>query len=435
MAPHDAVVPAQETSVGLRHQSGFGNEFASEALPGALPVGRNSPQRPPLGLFAEQLSGTAFTAPRGQFRRSWLYRRRPSAAHGPWTRIPDGGLVAAPFAAEASPNRLRWDPLPIPEAPTDFVAGLFTLAGAGGPDGQHGVGVHVYCANRSMQGVFSNADGEMLLVPQQGRLRLVTELGVLEATPGEIAILPRGVRVRVELPDGASRGYIAENYGAVLRLPDLGPIGSNGLANPRDFLSPVAAFEDAPGDVPAVQKYMGHLWRTVLPHSPLDVVAWHGNYAPCKYDLSRFNVMGSISFDHPDPSIFTVLTAPSGEAGVANLDFVAFAPRWLVAEDTFRPPWFHRNVMTEFMGLVNGAYDAKASGFVPGGSSLHPCMSAHGPDVESHRNATLADLKPHKLGNTMAFMFETRWALRATGPAMAHPALQADYDACWGNFG
>jgi homogentisate 1,2-dioxygenase len=434
MSPHDAIEQVKSASTDLRYQSGFGNEFATEAVPGALPIGQNSPQRAPHGLYAEQLSGTAFTAPRGHFRRSWLYRIRPSAGHGPWSRLPHPTLCAAPFGTEATPNRLRWDPLPIPEAPTDFVAGLTTMAGAGSPEGAHGVGVHVYVANRSMDGVFTNSDGEMLLVPQLGRLRLITELGMLEVAPGEIAVLPRGVRVRVELPDGPSRGYIAENYGSLLRLPDLGPLGSNGLANPRDFLSPVAAFEQVEAPVRMVQKYMGHLWETTLDHSPLDVVAWHGNYTPYKYDLARFNVMGSVSFDHPDPSIFTVLTSPAGEPGVANLDFVAFAPRWLVAEHTFRPPWFHRNVMTEFMGLITGAYDAKASGFTPGGASLHPCMSSHGPDAETFQTASWADLAPHKLGNTMAFMFESRWTLRTTEQALASPARQKDYDACWSGF-
>jgi homogentisate 1,2-dioxygenase len=430
----DIVETAPTTGVTLHYQSGFGNEFSTEAVAGALPVGRNSPQRAPLGLYAEQFSGTAFTAPRGQFRRSWLYRIIPSAAHGPWRTLAHPTLVAPPFAEEGNPNRLRWDPPAIPDAPTDLVAGLFTLAGAGNPDSQHGVGVYLYLANASMQGVFSNSDGEMLFVPQLGRLRLVTELGILEAAPGEIAVLPRGMRTRIELPDGPSRGYVAENYGPVLRLPDLGPIGSNGLANPRDFLSPVAAYEQSDQPVRAVQKFGGRLWETTLPHTPLNVVAWHGNYAPYKYDLSRFNVIGSVSFDHPDPSIFTVLTAPSGEPGVANLDFVAFAPRWLVTENTFRPPWFHRNVMSEFMGLITGAYDAKASGFVPGGASLHPSMSAHGPDVESFTKASWAELAPHKLDSTMAFMFETRWPLRPTAQAMSSTFRQQDYDSCWNGF-
>ncbi len=409
--------------------SGFGNEFATEAIAGALPLGRNAPQRPAHGLYTEQLSGTPFTVPRHEARRTWLYRIRPSASHPPYRPI-DNGLLSGPLAAP-NPNRLRWDPLPLPDAPTDFVAGLTTLAMNGAAAYDSGVSVHVYRANRSMQRIFWNADGELLIVPQHGRLLFATECGRLAAAPGEIVLIPRGVRFRVELLDDAARGYIAENHGALLRLPELGPIGANGLANPRDFLTPTAWFEDRDEPTQVVQKFMGELWETTLDHSPLDVVAWHGSYAPCKYELSHFNTIGSISFDHPDPSIFTVLTSPSNTAGRANMDFVIFPPRWLVAEDTFRPPWFHRNVMNECMGLVAGEYDAKAGGFAPGGMSLHGLMSAHGPDRASTDRAMQAELKPQKIENTMAFMFETSQVLRATEFAMSCPQLQTDYDACW----
>ncbi|HVJ55498.1 MAG TPA: homogentisate 1,2-dioxygenase [Aliidongia sp.] len=414
----------------LSYLSGFGNEFATEAVPGSLPAGQNSPQRVAHGLYAEQLSGTAFTAPRGENRRSWLYRIRPSADHGAYRPLAQPALQAA--TAPPTPNRLRWDPLPIPDEPTDFVMGLATMAAAG--DLTDGISVHLYRANRPMRDrVFFDADGELLIVPQQGRLLCVTELGRLEVAPGEIAVIPRGVRFRVELPDGSARGYVCENHGALFRLPELGPIGANGLANPRDFLTPVAAYDES-GPVELVQKFQGGLWVTALDHSPLDVVAWHGNYAPYKYDLARFNTINTVSFDHPDPSIFTVLTAPSDTRGTANADFVVFPPRWMVAEHTFRPPWFHRNVMNEFMGLIHGAYDAKAGGFVPGGASLHSCMSSHGPDVASHAKAVEAELKPVKIDNTLAFMFETRQVLRATPFALETPALQRDYDACWQGF-
>jgi homogentisate 1,2-dioxygenase len=416
--------------------SGFGNEHASEGVPGALPQGRNSPQRPPLGLYAEQISGTPFTAPRAQNRRTWLYRIRPSAMHPPFRRIDNRLLRSAPLSeVEAPPNRLRWNPFPIPDAPADFVDGLVTLAGNGDQAQRNGVGIHLYLANRAMsERCFSNADGEMLIVPQQGRLELVTELGVIDAAPGEIAVIPRGLRFRVGLPDGGARGYVCENYGALLRLPELGPLGANGLANPRDFLSPAAAFEDRERPVEVVTKFDGNLWAAEYDHSPLDVVAWHGNYAPCKYDLARFNAMGTVSFDHPDPSIYTVLTSPSETAGTANVDFVLFPPRWMVAEDTFRPPWFHRNVMSEFMGLLHGVYDSKAEGFLPGGASLHNAMSAHGPDVPVFERASRAELKPAKLDNMLAFMFETRLVSRPTRFAMTTPALQRDYDACWQGF-
>ena len=416
--------------------SGFGNTHETEAVPGALPVGRNSPQKVPFGLYAEQLSGSAFTAPRHENRRSWLYRLRPSAAHGAFVPHALGTLRSGPFEeAPPSPNRLRWNPAPSPVRPTDFVEGLFTLGGNGSPSIGNGVGLHLYVANRSMvDTVFFDADGELVIVPQLGRLRLVTELGVLELAPREVGLIPRGVRFRVELEDPEARGYVCENYGAPFRLPELGPIGANGLAAARDFLVPVAHFEDVERPTRVIQKFQGRLWSSTLPHSPLDVVAWHGNLAPAKYDLERFNTIGTVSFDHPDPSIFTVLTSPSEVPGVANCDFVIFPPRWMVADATFRPPWFHRNVMSELMGLVHGAYDAKADGFAPGGASLHNCMNAHGPDRTTYDRAIAAELAPHKIENTLAFMFETRWVIAPTRAALESPTLQSDYDACWSEF-
>ncbi len=416
--------------------SGFGAHHETEAVEGALPRGRNSPQRPAFGLYAEQLSGTAFTAPRHENRRSWLYRLRPTAQHGPYRPADARDLRSGPFRdAPAAPNRMRWDPPAWPEAPTSFVEGLTTLVGAGAPAEQSGVAAHLYFATRPMADeVFACADGEMLILPQEGRLLLVTEMGRMELAPGWLGVVPRGVRFRAELPDGRSRGYVAENYGALLRLPELGPIGANGLANPRDFLTPVAAYEDVDRPTRVLQKFGGALWETELDHSPLDVVAWHGNLAPYAYELSRFNTINTVSFDHPDPSIFTVLTSPSDTLGVANLDFVIFPPRWMVADDTFRPPWFHRNVMTEFMGLIEGAYDAKQGGFSPGGASLHPCMSGHGPDQASWEKASAATLQPHRIENTLAFMFESRWTLTPTRWALDTPAMQLDYDDVWRGF-
>lgn len=416
-----------------QYQSGFGNEFTSEALPGVLPVGQNSPQKVAYGLYAEQLSGTAFTAPRAENKRSWLYRIRPGAMHQPFVEVASGLLQSGPFdAIAANPNQLRWNPFPIPAAPTDFIQGLITIGGNGSPDSQSGMAIHVYAANCAMTDrFFYNADGEMLFVPQQGALTLRTECGVVDVAPGEIAVVPRGVRFTVDLPDGTARGYVCENYGALFRLPDLGPIGANGLANARDFLAPVAAFEDKEGAFQLLAKFGGKLWAAEIAHSPLDVVAWHGNYTPYKYDLAHFNAMNSVSFDHADPSIFTVLTAPSDTAGTANVDFVIFPPRWMVAEHTFRPPWFHRNVMSEYMGLVHGAYDAKAEGFLPGGGSLHNCMTGHGPDAATFETASNATLAPHKLDKTLAFMFETRFLIRPTPAALAAPQLQTDYVQCW----
>ncbi|MFI4969611.1 MAG: homogentisate 1,2-dioxygenase [Lysobacterales bacterium] len=415
------------------YQSGFGNEFASEAIAGTLPVGRNSPQRVAHGLYAEQLTGTAFTAPRHANRRSWLYRIRPAAIHGAFTPFAQARFHNDFGSAPVPPDQMRWDPLPLPSAPTDFVDGVYTRAGNGSPASQRGIGVHLYAANRDMQGRwFYDADGELLIVPQQGRLHVETELGVLDVEPQEIAVVPRGVRFRVALPDHAASGYLCENFGAPLQLPDRGPIGSNGLANSRDFLTPNAAFEDVDGAFELVAKFQGHLWRADIDHSPLDVVGWHGNYAPCKYDLRRFNAIGSISFDHPDPSIFLVLHSPSDTPGTSNMDFVIFPPRWLVAQDTFRPPWFHRNVASEFMGLIHGAYDAKAEGFVPGGCSLHNSFSGHGPDAATFDRASNADLsKPDAVRDTMAFMFESRAVIRPTSQALAMPQRQADYRDCW----
>ena len=416
--------------------SGFGNEFATEALPGALPVGQNSPQRAPYGLYAEQISGTAFTAPRSHNRRSWLYRIRPAAVHLPF-RLVESAAVVSDFATvpPTPPNQLRWDPLPMPAAPTDFIAGWTTMAGNGAPDAMHGCAIHLYAANRSMQRFFYDADGELLIVPQQGRLQIDTEMGRITVEPQEIAVIPRGVRFRVALPDGEARGYICENFGALFRLPDLGVIGSNGLANPRDFLTPAAWYEDVEGDFELLAKFSGRLWSARIGHSPLDVVAWHGSYAPYKYDLRRFNAIGSISYDHPDPSIFLVLQSPSDTPGVDSIDFVIFPPRWLAAENTFRPPWFHRNVASEFMGLIHGAYDAKAEGFVPGGASLHNCMSGHGPDADTFAKASGADTsRPGKVGDTMAFMFETPAIIKPTQFALETSQLQSEYFQCWQNL-
>ncbi|MBB3764553.1 homogentisate 1,2-dioxygenase [Sphingomicrobium lutaoense] len=417
----------------MNYLSGFGSHVETEAVDGALPVGRNNPQRPAFGLYAEQFSASAFTMPRHENRRSWLYRMRPTADHPPYAPYDGNALLTATGApGPLAPNRLRWDPPELP-AGKDFVDGLVTMLATRDPADLEGVAFHLYRADRPMEKrIFFSADGELLILPQEGRLHLFTEMGRLDVDPGMMALIPRGIRFRVDLPEGSSRGYVAENYGAPFRLPDLGPIGANGLANPRDFEMPVAAYENVDGDHELVQKQGGALWTATLDHSPLDVVAWHGNVAPCRYDLSRFNTMGTVSFDHPDPSIFTVLTSPSDTPGRANADFVIFPPRWMVAEDTFRPPWFHRNVMSEAMGLIKGEYDAKAEGFRPGGVSLHNIMSGHGPDVDSWRKASEAALKPEKLDGTLAFMVETCWPYRPTDYACEH--AQSDYDAAWADF-
>jgi homogentisate 1,2-dioxygenase len=414
--------------------SGFGNELASEAERGALPQGQNNPQKPPLGLYTEQLSGTAFTVPNARNRRTWLYRIRPSVRHA-WrfTETANHMIRTAP-GREAQPpiGQLRWDPPPFPDEPTTFLTGIHTVATNGDAHLQQGMAAHVYMATRSMTDTYvANADGEFLVVPQSGRLRFATECGVLVASPGEIVVLPRGMVYRVELLDDHARGYICENYGTYLELPERGPIGANGLANPRDFLHPVAAYEDIeqPGEL--YVKFDGRLFVVETDYSPLDVVGWHGNHVPYKYDLSLFNVIGSISFDHPDPSIFTVLTSPSPTEDIANVDFVVFTDRWLVGEHTFRPPYYHRNIMSEFMGIVHGVYDAKEEGFRPGGMSLHNMYFPHGPDHDAWLKATSSDLAPTKLSDTLSFMFETRYPLIPTAYAGSIPALQDDYPSVW----
>jgi homogentisate 1,2-dioxygenase len=422
------------TDATPRYMSGFGNHFATEALPGALPVGRNSPQQCAYGLYAEQLSGSPFTAPRAGNQRSWLYRIRPTVKH--WGRFrkaefPLWCTSPAP-AAELPIAPLRWDPIPLPGEKLSFIEGMRTVTTAGDAGAQAGMAAHVYLATRSMADeYFYNADGEMLVVPQQGRLRFATEFGVIEVGPGEIAVLPRGVKFRAELPDGTARGYVCENYGQVLTLPERGPIGANCLANQRDFETPVAGYEDR--DVPSqlIVKWGGAFWTTEIGQSPLDVVAWHGNYAPYKYDLRRFSPVGPMLFDHADPSIFTTLTSPSETPGTANVDFVIFPERWMVAEDTFRPPWYHMNVMSEFMGLIYGVYDAKPQGFQPGGISLHNTMLPHGPDADAFRHASHAEFAPRKLSGTLAFMFETRFQQHVTRYAADLPELQRDYVDCW----
>lgn len=419
----------------LDYMTGFNNDFASEALDGALPVGQNSPQKCPYGLYAEQLSGSPFTAPGSSNERSWLYRILPSVKHSGlfektelpfWKTAPDTDDHHVPL------TQLRWDAVPIPQQITGFINGIRTITTAGDARSQSGMATHIYFASASMEDeYFYNADGEMLIIPQSGELRFCTEFGIIEVEPGEICVIPRGVKFRVELIAGSSRGYICENYGAKFGLPGRGPIGANCLANPRDFNTPVAAFEDQQKKCQLVVKWGGDFHRVTLDQSPLDVVAWHGNYAPYKYDLRNFSPVGAILFDHPDPSIFTVLTAPTAEQGTANVDFLIFPERWLVAENSFRPPWYHMNIMSEFMGLIYGTYDAKKKGFAPGAMSLHNMMLPHGPDAMSFDRGSDMELKPQKLTNTMAFMLETHLPQRVSRYAIELDVLQNDYLDCW----
>lgn len=404
--------------------TGFGNHHQTEATPGALPTQQNSPQKCNLNLFAEQVSGSAFTRPRHQNLHSWLYRLSPSVVHGDFVLYSHN--LIHPFAVDQPPNPLRWSALPKPTTQQDFVDGLFHIAGSS-------VGhAYWYHCNQSMhRRFFANRDGELLFVPYHGTIQLKTEFGTLEIAPGMIAVIPRGITFNVELLEDTAAGYVCENQGLPFTLPQLGIIGSNGLANPRHFIYPTAAFEETKDTFQFICKYQEKTWVAESNHSPLNVVAWHGNYAPYSYDLSLFNTINTVSFDHPDPSIFTVLTSESHTPGVANLDFVIFPPRWLVAEHTFRPPYFHRNVMSELMGLLKGQYEAKNEGFEIGGVSIHNCMTPHGPDIQTWQRAIEQELKPMRFRNTLAFMFESRKPWLVTETAMSSSARQVNYTDCW----
>lgn len=428
-----SAVDSQSITPG--YMPGFGNDFETEALKGALPQGMNSPQKCAYGLYGEQLTGTAFTAPSHQNERTWCYRIRPSVKHvGRFKKIKLPYWKSAPHVLEdvASLGQYRWGPIPHAKEALTWLTGMKTMTTAGDVYTQVGMATHVYLVTQSMKDeYFFSADSELLVVPQEGKLRFCTELGVIDVEPSEIAILPRGLVYRVEVIDGPARGFVCENYGQKLELPGRGPIGANCMANRRDFKSPIAAFEDRDANSRVVAKWQGQFHETFIDHSPLDVVAWHGNYAPVKYDLKTYCPVGSILFDHPDPSIFTVLTAPSGVPGTANIDFVLFRERWMTMEKTFRPPWYHKNIMSELMGNIYGEYDAKPDGFAPGSVSLHNMMIPHGPDNGAFEKATHSDLKPEKLDNTMSFMFETRFPQHLTKYAADEAPLQDDYSECW----
>ncbi len=420
----------------LSYQTGFGNHFETESEKGTLPLGQSMPQKTARGLFAEQLSGSAFTASRAENQRVWFYRLKPSVAlHNDFEIYKQSLFKSAPFdVVPTPPTQLRWKALPVPSKSIDFIDSLVTMAG-NGITNQDGGAIHLYACNKSMTDrYFYNSDGELMIVPQQGSLKIKTECGDIVVSPQEICVIPRGLKFQVEVR-GPALGYIGENYGAPFVLPNLGLIGSNGLANARDFKIPVAQYEDKKGSFELLCKFQGHIWTSSIERSPLDVVAWHGNYVPYKYNLKNFQAINSVSYDHPDPSIFTVLTSPSAKPGIANIDFVIFPPRWLVAEHTFRPPYFHRNIMSEYMGLIHGEYDAKSvEGFSPGGSSLHNCMQPHGPDKITFDAATRAELVPQKITDTMAFMFESSRVFHPTEYALTSELRDKKYLECWKGF-
>lgn len=428
----------ESKTTSLSYLTGFAAELASESLPGSLPKGQNNPKKCPYGLYAEQLSGTSFTTPRVKNQRIWFYRIMPSCKHSPFKKVAGNPLLVSDFSKmDANPNQLRWMPTPLPSSKEsiDFIQGLKTVGGSGSAEAKSGFAIHVYAFNKSMENkAFCNSDGDFLIVPELGSLKITTECGILELNPGEIAVIQRGHKFAVDLDSaGNRRGYVCEVYDGHFVLPDLGPIGANGLANPRDFKHPVAKYEDRECKFVLVQKFLGSLWEAECSRSPFDVVAWHGNYAPYKYDLRHFVAVNSVTIDHMDPSIFTVLTCQTAHAGVAAMDFVIFPPRMAVQKNTFRPPYYHRNIMTEYMGNIMGKYEAKPEGFLPGGGSLHSCMVGHGPDAATFDKCSESkDDSPVQMPEeAMAFMFESTYAMRLTDWALKTAPQDKNYHKCW----
>ncbi|KAH8805268.1 Homogentisate 1,2-dioxygenase [Xylogone sp. PMI_703] len=444
------------TKEKYRYLAGFDSHLETEAVDGALPIAQNSPQKASYGLYNEKLSGTSFMAPRRENKQTWVYRILPSCTHNPYHLTDGSGGINGDTAKTQEklhflPNQLQWDPFDHDQSKNlDFPSGLKMLAGSGDATIKEGCGMFIYAAGRSMDEKTSyySGDGDFLIVPQEGELDIRTELGWLLVRPREICVIPRGIKYQVFLPSGPARGYALELYQNHFELPPLGVIGSHALANARDFQVPVANFSEDFGPTAdqgknvykVISKFNHNFFVAEQAHTPFDVVAWQGTYYPYKYDLGRFNTIGTVSYDHPDPSIFTCLTAPSHQPGTAVVDFVLFPPRWLVGEDTFRPAFFHRNIMSEFMGIIVGDFDARSgghSGFVPGGANLHNVMSAHGADAESTENAREAELKPAWTGgDNLAFMFEsslmmgvTEWGLRTC------KKIQRRYtEESWGNL-
>lgn len=435
MSHEDRRLLAEHTSAGISYQAGFANQFATEAVAGALPAVQNSPQQPPLGLVSELVSGTAFAAPRASNRRSYLFRVRPSTHNAAWEEVSLPRFLTPPLDFGHYPGPLRWSPMRDDAVSGDFLNGIETISGNGSPMTQSGMAIHIYNAAAAMAGkAFANNDAEMLLIPQTGTLLLRTELGVLQVSPGEFAVLPKGIKLRVDPLTGPAYGFLCENFGLPFELPELGLIGSHGLANAIDFQAPVAAFDDIDQPVELIQKSCGRFWANRLDHGVFDVVAWRGNWAPCKFDMMKFNTVGSISYDHPDPSIFCALTSPSSAVAGGNVDFMILPPRWLVAEHSFRPPGFHRNAVAEFLALVQGSHDSRNTAFPPGSFSLHNCWTPHGPDTRTLELAREAELLPQKVEDTMVFMLETRFPLEMASGAMAAPQRQTNCADGWAGF-
>ena len=438
-AESTATDPGDDTSRAdyYEYQNGFGNVLESETIPGTLPQGRNNPKT--ISLYTEQLSGSAFTQPRNLNLHTWLYRTQPSVVHNAQNPFQYGDFFGGgedPTQGVLDPNAMRWSPfLSDDDASSShtFATGMHLLGSSGDPTTKSGLAIYVYLCRQDMKDSYMyNSDGDFLIVPQEGTLDVSTELGRLSVKPREIAVIPRGIVFSV---NGNGRGYVLEIYKGHFVLPELGPIGSNGLANARDVQYPVA-WTEAPFSkgTPATlyNKFGSRLWHKSITTTPFNVVAWHGNYLPFKYDLKNFCAVNSVTYDHLDPSIYTVLTCAGDEPGTALCDFVIFPPRWMSTDsNTFRPPWFHRNTMTEFMGLIQGGYDAK-KGFEAGGASLHSCMTPHGPDAVTYDKAVADPCdKPTYFSGGLAFMFETSHMLRLSKYALDHACRDVDYSKCW----
>ncbi|KAH9884385.1 homogentisate 1,2-dioxygenase [Xylariomycetidae sp. FL2044] len=430
-----------------RYQIGFGNRFATEAIPGVLPQACNTPQRCKYDLISEQLNGTPFISPRATLLHAWFYRIHPSVKHRPLKRLPKNEDLEAVFSplnpdVEFTPQDLGWDKFPHPKGADavdmiDFIDGLKTIGGHGDPTLKEGLAVHMYMANTSMPNrAFCNNDGDMLIIPQEGRLDIQTEFGRLMVRPGELVVVQAGMRFTVGLPDGPSRGYIQEIFGSHYELPELGPVGSNGMAQPRDFEIPVASFDVDLSPWTVVVKLAGALFAYEQDHTPYDVVGWHGNYAPYKYAMEKFISSATVDRDQSDPSIYCVLTARSKIPGVSLSDFLVFTPKWCSTRNTFRPPYYHRNVATEIMGMPYGTWHGSATMLEPGGLTYEPSYMPHGESYERWKEATGADLQPARVGEgAMAFMMHISGHVSLTQYALQRcTTLQPIQADMWQDF-
>lgn len=419
---------------------GFGGHHRGEALAGAVPGRQNTPRHAPYGLHSEQVSGTGFVAPRRENLRSWLYRIRPSAQHTRFSPV-DHPRVSHDFEIQSSPNLSAWSQIvDDSEGPQDFVAGLTTLGGAGNPALRRGFALHGYRATADMEDhAFTNADGDLLVLPQQGRLIALTEFGALEVEPGEVLLLPRGLRVSILVPDGEAQGYAAEIFAGHFQLPERGPIGANGLVDERHFRGPTPYYEDrlAPG-FRMTHKFGGALSEATQDHSPFDVVGWHGAYLPLAYRFSAFSPVSNTAFDHTDPSAFTVLSAALDEEGANALDLVVFPARWDPTEHTFKPPYFHRNVTTEINGIIEDP--SLNAPFTTGMVFVTPSMTPHGVRAGAverflAKSDEAADRPTKSSSKSLWFQFETALHFHRTEWAKRTDLAKEDWPDVWGEYG